>query len=60
MTAARTSFRWNRLEIVPVLEVGSRLDIVPLLARSIGLIERGERCVGRGTSSRSGASTVGG
>ena len=41
MTAARRSFRWNRQDIVPFQESGSRLDIVRLLARSVMLIERG-------------------
>ena len=56
MTAARRSFRWNRQDIVPFQESGSRLDIVRLLARSVMLIERGQCRVRRRTTPGSGAS----
>ncbi len=59
LTTARRSFRWNRQLIVPLVEVGCRQDIVPRFARSVMLIEQGERRVRRRTTSRSGTSQVG-
>ena len=46
VTAARTSFRWDRQVIVPLVEVGCRQDIVPLF-RWFGHFDRT-----RGTSCR--------
>ena len=56
MRTARTSFRWNRQDIVPLGEVDSRRDIVPLFDRSVMLTERGALGV-RGRVAPGGCST---
>jgi hypothetical protein len=60
MRAARTSFRWNRQDIVPFVEVDCRRDIVPLFARSVMLTDRGVLRVRGRVAPRSGASPAGG
>ena len=60
LRAARTSFRWNRQDIVPSREVDCRRDIVPFRSLLCARLSEESFGVRGGAATRRGPPSVGG